>query len=116
VLLLVRKRAERRAFHLPFGDGPVIAAAGAWCAALVLIRIFDRPLGQGLLALGCAGILVVAGIRERAIRPPDDIPPDDDASPEATPPRTLRRDEELTESFEWERPSRRPRVRRARRR
>jgi len=74
VLLLLRKRAEGREFHIPFGDGTMIAAAGAWCGVLILIRLFDRPVGQGLLALACAGILVLAGLRERAKRPMDDLP------------------------------------------
>jgi drug/metabolite transporter (DMT)-like permease len=75
VLLLLRQRAEGRQFHLPFGDGTVILAAGCWAAFLILVRLFDRPLGQGLLALACAVILIAAGIRERAKRPPDDLPP-----------------------------------------
>ena len=74
VLYLLKKRADRAAFHLPFGDGIVIAAAGGWAAILILIRIPSRPLGQGLLALACAGLLVAAGLRERAKRPPDDLP------------------------------------------
>lgn len=74
ILLLLEKRAEGRAFHLPFGDGTVIAAAGGWCALLILIRLFDRPAGQGLLALACSALLVVAGVRERARRPADDLP------------------------------------------
>ena len=74
VLLLLRKRAEGREFHLPFGDGAVIAAAGAWAALLIVVRLFSRPLGQGLLALVCAAIIVVAGLSERAKRPPDDLP------------------------------------------
>jgi hypothetical protein len=74
VLVLLRKRAEGREFHLPFGDGTVIAAAGVWAGLLILVRLFDRPAGQGLLALVCAAILVLAGIRERAKRPPDDLP------------------------------------------
>lgn len=74
VLLLLRARADGRAFHLPFGDGAVIAAAGAWSAVLVVVRVFDRPLGQGLLALGCAAVLVAAGVREQAKRPADDLP------------------------------------------
>jgi hypothetical protein len=76
VLALLRARALGRRFHLPFGDGTVIAAAGIWAAALIVVRLFDRPLGQNLLALGCAAILVAAGARERAKRPPDDIPPE----------------------------------------
>lgn len=76
VLFLLERRAEQREFHLPFGDGTVIAAAGAWCAVLIALRLFDRPPGQGLLAIACAGILVAAGVRERAKRPADDLPLD----------------------------------------
>jgi hypothetical protein len=78
VLFLLRRRAEGREFHVPFGDGTVIAAAGAWAGLLILIRLFDRPLGQALLALVCAAILVVAGLAERRKRPPDDLPEEDD--------------------------------------
>jgi len=74
ILLLLRKRAGNAIFHLPFGDGSVIAAAGLWSALLIVVRMFDRPLGQGLLALVCAAILVLAGIRERSKRPADDAP------------------------------------------
>ena len=76
VLALLRARAIGKQFHLPFGDGTVIAAAGAWAAALIVVRLFDRPLGQNLLALVCAAILVLAGVRERAKRPADDLPPE----------------------------------------
>jgi len=74
VLYLLKKRADRAAFHLPFGDGIVVAAAGAWVALLILVRFPSRSLGQGLLALGCAALLVAAGLRERAKRPADDLP------------------------------------------
>ncbi|HEX8066623.1 MAG TPA: hypothetical protein VF520_08875 [Thermoleophilaceae bacterium] len=74
VLFLLRKRAEGREFHVPFGDGAVIAAAGAWSGFLIVVRLFDRPLGQGLLALACAALLVLAGLRERSRRPADDLP------------------------------------------
>lgn len=74
VLFLLKQRADGRVFHLPFGDGTVILVAGVWAAILILVRLFDRPLGQGLLALVCAAILVLAGIRERSKRPPDDLP------------------------------------------
>ncbi|HEV2874963.1 MAG TPA: hypothetical protein VGW14_07425 [Thermoleophilaceae bacterium] len=74
VLVLLRARAQGKRFHLPFGDGTVIAGAGAWAAALIVVRLFDRPLGQNLLALACAAILILAGLRERAKRPPDDLP------------------------------------------
>jgi len=90
VLLLLRRRAEGRPFHLPFGDGAVIAAAGAWSALLILIRLFDRPLGQGMLALACAALLVAAGLRERARRPMDDLPSEQDTLWEERPQRTRR--------------------------
>ena len=72
VLVLLRKRSLGADFHLPFGDGTVIAVAGLWCGVLITIRLFDRPLGQNLLALACAAILLAAGVRERAKRPADD--------------------------------------------
>ena len=75
VLFLLRKRAEGKVFHVPFGDGAVIAAAGAWAGFLIFVRIVDRPLGQTVLAMVCAAILLIAGLRERAKRPPDDLPP-----------------------------------------
>ena len=75
VLTLVKQRADHRQFHLPFGDGTVILAAGAWSALLILVRLFDRDLGQSVLALACAAMLAGAGARERAKRPADDLPP-----------------------------------------
>ena len=97
VLLLLRRRAEGREFHIPFGDGAVIAAAGTWAGFLIVVRLFDRPLGQGLLALVCAAILMIAGLRERAKRPPDDLPaervPDEPPPPEPPQDRSAYRDE-----------------------
>ena len=74
VLALLRARARGRRFHLPLGDGTAIAAAGLWASLLIVVRLFDRPLGQNLLALACCAILVLAGLRERAKRPADDLP------------------------------------------
>ena len=51
VLLLLFARAERRAFHLPFGDGIVIVAAGAWVMFLVFYRQVDKPSGSETGAL-----------------------------------------------------------------
>jgi hypothetical protein len=75
VLLLLYRRAQGRSFHVPFGDGVMIAAAGTWAGFLIVVRLFDRPLGQNLLALVCAAILMLAGLRERAKHPADDLPP-----------------------------------------
>jgi hypothetical protein len=74
VLYLLKKRADGEPFHLPFGDGTIVAAAGFWAGFLIVVRLFDRSLGQGLLALLCAAIVVLAGLRERAKRPADDLP------------------------------------------
>lgn len=53
VLWLLWLREQQRAFHLPFGDGVVIAAAGFWVCLLVFWRQFDQPDAepvQGLVA------------------------------------------------------------------
>ncbi len=82
VLALLFARAEGMRFHLPFGDGTVIAASGIWAGALIVARLLERPLGQNLLALACAALLFLAGARERAKRPPDDVPPEASPVPE----------------------------------
>jgi hypothetical protein len=74
ILVLLKRRADGYEFHLPFGDGTAIAVAGGWCGLLILIRLFDRSLGQNLLALACAALVFGAGVRERAKRPMDDLP------------------------------------------
>ena len=96
ILFLLRKRAIGREFHIPFGDGGVIAAAGAWSALLIVVRLPDRPLGQTLLALVCAGILLVAGVAERRKHLPDDLP---GPAPEAH--------QRGPDAVEWEEPTER---------
>jgi hypothetical protein len=86
VLALLRARADGKRFHLPFGDGTAIAAAGIWAGLLIVVRLFDRPLGQNLLALACAAILFLAGVRESAKRPADDLPPELTPPPPPRPP------------------------------
>lgn len=42
VLALLFARGERRAFHLPGGDGGVIVLAGGWTVLLIIYRMFDK--------------------------------------------------------------------------
>jgi hypothetical protein len=82
VLFLVWARTNRRAFHLPGGDGAVITAAGAWALVLLVWRLFDKPdaagpsatigIQWGLFgAMLAAGALVAAGARVRAVHRPE---------------------------------------------
>ena len=66
VLVMLYRRSQARAFHLPFGDGGALVLAGGWCVALVVARSLERPLLQTLIALACAGALVAAGMLRRA--------------------------------------------------
>ena len=56
VLALLFARGERRAFHLPGGDGAVIMAAGGWVVLLVIYRMFDKNgskvVGNGAITTG----------------------------------------------------------------
>jgi hypothetical protein len=93
VFVLLFARAERRAFHLPGGDGTVILAAGAWAAVLLLWRVFDRPDVEGVgatvgitwgffFAFVAAAALAGAGWRIRqAGRPEPPNPAADAPSP-----------------------------------
>jgi hypothetical protein len=102
VLYLVWARAQRKAFHLPGGDGTVIMAAGAWALLLLVWRLFDKPdvsdpgatvgVQWGIFAaLLAAGALTAAGVRVRAAhRPEPPNPMADDAGwerPKRTEPR-----------------------------
>ncbi len=46
IIALCAARAERRAFHLPGGDGVILMAAGGWVMFLVFYRQLDRPSGN----------------------------------------------------------------------
>jgi hypothetical protein len=80
VLALLFARSEQATFHLPGGDGTVLMAAGAWVAALLVWRLFDKPDAADALvgvqwgiffALAAAGLLAYAGSRmRRAQQPP----------------------------------------------
>ena len=101
VLYLVWARAQRRAFHLPGGDGFVVSLAGAWALALLLWRLFDKPSSADpgatigvqwgiFVAMLAAGALIASGARVRAAGRPE--PPNPAA-----------------EDSEWEVPARRAR-------
>jgi hypothetical protein len=76
VLMLLRARARDFGLRLPVADGTVIAAAGVVAGILITVRMFERPMGQGLLALACAGIVAFAGIRDNVKRnAPAEAPP-----------------------------------------
>ena len=95
VLVLLFARGERRAFHLPGGDGTVILAAGGWAAVLLLWRVFDRPdvAGRGVtvgiqwgffFAFLAAAALAGAGWRMRQRHAPEPHNPmaDDPTTPQ----------------------------------
>lgn len=81
VLALLFARAERRAFHLPGGDGTVVTVAGGWALLLVVWRLFDKPgfgpdttvgLAWGILGpLLTASALAYAGTRMRGAHRPE---------------------------------------------
>ena len=93
VLVLLWARAERKAFHLPGGDGTVIMGAGLWVMFLIFYRQLDKPNGpdEGLVqtsigvqwgifvAFLLGALLAYAGYRVRASHVPepvvDDAPP-----------------------------------------
>jgi hypothetical protein len=104
VLLLLVRRGEGKAFHLPLSDSTLIAAAGVWATFLVLYRMIDAPsrtagkvtedygIRWGLLvALVSALLLAATGVRERRRRHPGEpeaVAADADAeATEVVPPR-----------------------------
>jgi hypothetical protein len=93
LLALLRARAEGMQFHLPFGDGVAVAVAGGWTGVLIMIRLFERPIGQSLLGLAAAGIILLAGLREHAKRPADDLPTQRLPEPGPEPSGSVRRGE-----------------------
>jgi hypothetical protein len=80
VVAMLLGRAEGRDFHLPGGDGTIVAIAGGWAGLLIFYRVFDRPAGNGypvgiqwgfFLAFVAAGSLAYAGWRMRATERPE---------------------------------------------
>jgi hypothetical protein len=104
ILFLVWARSDRRAFHLPGGDGTVITAAGAWALVLLVWRLFDKPDTSGpsatmgiqwgiFGAMLAAGAIVAAGARVRAVDRPEPPNPAADDLDFVRPPRRRTRDE-----------------------
>lgn len=95
VLVLLFTRAEGKAFHVPWGDGGVILAAGVWTCVLIVWRMFDKEgtTGHGqyattsgiewgiFVALGIAALLAYAGTRIRGAHEPEPPLPGERAAP-----------------------------------
>ena len=91
VLVLLWARAERKAFHLPGGDGTVIMGAGLWVMFLIFYRQLDKPNGRHegqftttmgvqwgiFIAFLLAGGLAYAGYRIRAAHDPEPVADDE---------------------------------------
>jgi hypothetical protein len=100
VLVLLFRRAEGHAFHVPGGDGGVITAAGVWTCLLIVWRIFDKQGTSGhgqfittsgiewgiFVALGVAALLAYAGTRIRLAHEPEPPLPGERVDPAASPP------------------------------
>ena len=85
VLVLMFARGERRAFHLPGGDGTVVLAAGLWVMFLIFYRQLDKPDGRQegpintsvgvqwgiFIAFLLGALLAYAGFRIRAAHVPE---------------------------------------------
>src|SRR5206468_6955825 len=101
VLALLFARAERRAFHLPGGDGLVILAGGIWVSVLIFYRMLDKPGTTGndrlsttvglqwgiFFALAASISLAYAGARVRAAHRPEPALRDDPTVPRGVVPR-----------------------------
>jgi hypothetical protein len=98
VIVLLWARAERKAFHLPGGDGTIVMGAGLWVMFLIFYRQLDKPNGrkEGLIqtsvgvqwgifiAFLLGALLAYAGYRIRAAHVPE--PEADDGPPPAPEP------------------------------
>ena len=62
ILYLLYARSQRRAFHLPGGDGWAVTIAGGWIVFLMVWRLFDRPdVEQGSVGVQW-GLFVTMGV------------------------------------------------------
>lgn len=87
VLYLLYARSQRRAFHLPGGDGWAVTIAGGWTLFLLVWRLFDRPgIEQGsvgvqwglFVTMAVAAALAAAGQRIRVEHKPEPVNPAED--------------------------------------
>lgn len=64
---VIARQLEEEPFPLPFHDGTLLAAGGAWGAVVALINSFDgADLGTVLIILAGCVALTLAGLRVRA--------------------------------------------------
>jgi hypothetical protein len=99
-LVLMFARGERRAFHLPGGDGLVVMAGGLWVMFLIFYRQLDKPNGRHegdfqttigvqwgiFIAFLLGALLAYAGWRIRAANIGE--PPADHVAPRAPGPQS----------------------------
>jgi hypothetical protein len=88
VLYLLYARSQKRAFHLPGGDGWAVTVAGGWALFLLGWRLFDRPgvekgsvgvqWGLFVTMLVAAALLVTGQAMRREHKPEPPNPAADD--------------------------------------
>ena len=89
VLYLLWARSQRRAFHLPGGDGWAVTIGGGWVLFLLIWRLFDKPHVGGagatvgvqwglFVAMAVAAALLAAGQRMRVAARPEPPNPAED--------------------------------------
>ncbi|MEI7889270.1 MAG: hypothetical protein WCI34_03070, partial [Actinomycetes bacterium] len=96
ILVMLFARGEQRAFHLPGGDGSIIALGGGWCLLLLSTRVLvyppthvgaDTGIKWGVLVAIAAAVAVLgAGLRMRALHIPEPPQRRRTRVPTATPP------------------------------
>ncbi|MFA4928775.1 MAG: hypothetical protein WC558_09680, partial [Patulibacter sp.] len=130
VLAMLWGRATGRRFALPYADGTLVCAAGAWMGLLIVYRLFARPHGEStaqehtliglnwgiFVSLLAVGVLFAAGFDLRRHGPrnavpgePGPVPPD--RYPDVDPATMVvgpRRDEQPTAVVRSARPDEQP--------
>jgi hypothetical protein len=100
VIYLLHARSQRRAFHLPGGDGWAVTIAGGWTLFMLIFRLFSRPgVEQGsvgvqwglFVTMVVAGALAAAGQAMRREHKPEPPNPAAEDPGWETPTRRMRR-------------------------